>query len=385
MQQIFVTHFKGLNQINQEYFRQQLLYIFAILLFIVVATLQKKEEYNKNDFLSRDTGDTLRGIAILLLIFGHLCIKCIDGYQFFEWAGRWAVIIFLYISGIALVKTYGLDSLSSSFILKRIRRLLIPTWLGLTIFYLLDFILLHKSYSFKHILLSVFCILRPTPPDGPAWFVTYIFVLYLFFFFVSRINLNNNLKPFIILVCSYLCFLIIAYVNIFNKFFIWMQYSSVFPLSVAIGIYRKNIKNILKRICSSKLLSIFLVMILFCQYYKEIGIYSIKHILSFWIYHQFITTLQPISMIILLTITTFLLDNSVIRSKFLIVLGKYSFEIFLIHMPFMVYYDFFLFRKPLSLWFIIYFLFIYILSFGINLASTRLNNVFGSILQRMTI
>lgn len=46
----------------------------------------------------------LRGAAILLLLLGHFVLFCVKGAFFFEAAGNWAVMIFLFISGVALTK-----------------------------------------------------------------------------------------------------------------------------------------------------------------------------------------------------------------------------------------------------------------------------------------
>lgn len=62
----------------------------------------------------------------MLLILGHLSEKCIEGVTFLDNGGRWAVVVFLFLSGVSLAKTYGLDSLDRRFILNRVRRIAIP-------------------------------------------------------------------------------------------------------------------------------------------------------------------------------------------------------------------------------------------------------------------
>src|SRR5581483_6918237 len=92
-----------------------------------------------DELLNIQTSGMLRGLAILLLLLGHFALKCVHGEYFFESAGMWAVIIFLFISGIALTKRYGLTGLGKTFLMKRLRNLLPPTWITLTLFYILDF------------------------------------------------------------------------------------------------------------------------------------------------------------------------------------------------------------------------------------------------------
>ncbi len=100
MSQLFVTHLQNQNQINQADAIQSIIIMFLILTLAVILTVKRKLKADET-FLSPDTGNALRGIAIIFLIFGHLSNKCIEGELFFEYAGKWAVIIFLYISGIA--------------------------------------------------------------------------------------------------------------------------------------------------------------------------------------------------------------------------------------------------------------------------------------------
>jgi len=135
---MFLTHFNHANQIDKAYASHSLIVIFILLMSVIVFTLRKRcLKDDLNEFLHFDTSNTLRAIAIFFLIFGHFAIKCIDGKYFFEFAGKWAVIIFLYVSGVALSKTYGVIDLTNLFIFKRIKKLLFPTWITLALFFIL--------------------------------------------------------------------------------------------------------------------------------------------------------------------------------------------------------------------------------------------------------
>jgi len=164
-----------------------------------------------------------------------------------------------------------------------------------------------------------------------------------------------------------------------NSYFsIWTQYTIVFPFSVGIGLYRNKIATFLSSLYKSPVLYFLFMILMFFQYFWEVGNYRMSHLLDSWTYSQIIVTIEPVSLILFLVLATYAIDKMKFFSYFLNWVGNYSFEIFLIHMPFMVYYDFFLFRKPLILFFFIYLGFILTLSFLLNKILYQFNYfVFG--------
>ncbi|MBK7552761.1 MAG: acyltransferase family protein [Syntrophaceae bacterium] len=130
----------------------------------------------------------------MLLLLGHLSEKCIAGVTYLEDGGRWAVVVFLFVSGVSLSKTYGLAALDKRFILNRIRRLAIPFWLTLALFLALDHYLLGYYYSIKRIILAIGGIMYPWPPMGHAWFITYLIFLYGLYYFVSLLRISTQKK-----------------------------------------------------------------------------------------------------------------------------------------------------------------------------------------------
>ncbi len=378
MSELFVTHYNNQNQINSHDATYAFTIIFGLLVILSLAFLQRSTRVldSNNAFLTTETSNTLKGIAIILLIFGHLAFYCIEGGMFFEQAGSWAVVMFLFTTGIALSKTYGLYNLKRTFLLKRIKRLIVSTWIAVILFYILDYLLLNHTYSFKQVLFNLIGIFTPAPPNGAAWFITYILYLYVVFYFVSKIHVNNFSKFFIMLGICYISTIIIYNYDFLNKAFsIWIQYTVVFPISVFLGIYNQRIKNELayffKMIPKLYYLIMFLLMY---QYFSKKGIYYLASIIDSKEYSQLVFTLQPLPFILSLLMLTYVLDKLTYSSRFLIFLGKHSLEIFLIHVPFMIYYDFFLFRKPLFIYLLVYLVFILILSYVLKLGVVKINN-----------
>lgn len=365
MGKYFLIHINNQNQIDRTYAVHSIILIFFIMLLFIFLSARKKDT-DKN-FLALETSNTFKGIALILLLFGHFAAMCIEGTLFFEIAGRWAVIIFLYLSGIGLCKTYGMSNIDNVFLTNRLKRLAFPTLITLTLFYFLDYFFVCNSYSLKNIILNYMGILTPDPPNGPAWFITYIIFLYLSYFLVSKVNSIDLLKVATMLVFTCLVSITIWNLEILkSEFKIWIQYTLVFPITVLIGVYRKPVEFILEKLYKKSVFYFFVTLtfsILFL--YIEIENSDLKFTDN-PLTVQVIYSFDTIIILIALTMFCFLIDR--MRHGFGMIewFGKNSFEIYLVHFPFMVYYDFFLFRKPLFLFFYLYLAIITILGISVR-------------------
>jgi len=373
-----VTHLNNQNQIDPTHALGSFTVIFVIITLLIVFSTKRKPASDQA-FLAWDTSVALRGIAILLLIFGHLAMKCIEGTFFFEYAGRWAVIIFLYVSGVVLAKTYGLAPLDKFFLRKRFKRLAVTVWLALGIYYSLDYWIFHQSYSLKQRVANILGIINPTRPSEAAWFITYIVFLYLIYFLTSKIKKGRFFKIIILFSASYLSAFWIWHSPYLNTHFgIWNQYACVFPGSVLIGTYRVKIRRVLDKLLDHPIAYALITAFFLYLYFSKTGVYRVVGFVDAAIFSQIIFTLEPMPFIMALSMISNLIDKMPCRSTMLNQLGRYSFEIFLMHFPFMVYYDFFLFRKPLYFFFFVYFIFVIVLSMVIKKISDRINSLLFS-------
>ncbi len=114
---------------------------------------------------------------------------------------------------------------------------------------------------------------------------------------------------------------------------------------------------------------------LFFFYYEGRGMYRLSQMWPSAGAAEMVQTIRPLSLILCLTMLAFLLDASPYHSRLLSGLGKYSYEIYLLHSPFMAGYDFFLFRTPLLITFYAYCMFILLLSFFFKRATGAFNRV----------
>jgi len=286
--------------------------------------------------------------------------KCIAGVTYLEDGGRWAVVVFLFVSGVSLSKTYGLAALDKRFILNRIRRLAIPFWLTLALFLALDHYLLGYYYSIKRIILAIGGIMYPWPPMGHAWFITYLIFLYGLYYFVSLLRISTQKKAYTLFLLSYLSMLLIINTRLFNYFALWVIYTAIFPAAVFIGLYRNKIFDYLRvLIGKSRVLYVVTMLALLACYFQGAAhgwLSQPDNVL------RTVHTFQPLTMVASLTMLACLIDSFNYQSKILLLLGEYSYEIYLLHFPFMEYYDFLLFRKPLVALFFVYLSAIFLMS-----------------------
>jgi len=337
--------------------------IFIILLSIIVCTARR----SSNQFFDKGYTNMLRGLAVISLIFGHLSDKCLQNKMIFDSGGYWAVIIFLFISGYGLYRSYRFSTMGWMFWKKRISRIYIPLWITLVMFILMDHFLIGLNHSALEIALNFIGIHRNNillRVNAFAWYVEYIMVLYLMYWIASKLPFSENIKIASLFIFCMSIHLIIRYTPLMEYNSIWLQYTMVFPLGVFFGKYRDRIKSFFPEVLWKQiilLVPVFLMLVL---------LYSWD---SFDL-PQASRLVQPIFLIIPVIIVSIFYERINLKSGFLMLLGEYSYEIYLLHGPFMAKYDFFLFRKPFYVFFFVYFIFLLLLSFLLAKMSTAIRS-----------
>ncbi len=139
--------------------------------------------------LSLTTSNELKGLAILMVVFSHigyfLSADTRFLYSFSAMAGV-GVNLFLFLSGFGLATSTcrrGLSALDCY--RQRILRLFIPLWICLTTFFILDWLILAKTYSAAVIIQSFAGFFASADIfndlNSPLWYFTLIFFYYLIF------------------------------------------------------------------------------------------------------------------------------------------------------------------------------------------------------------
>lgn len=296
-------------------------------------------------FLDKKMTDQLRGLAILIVVVGHLGIHILKyRYQFFNLAD-YGVSIFFILSGFGLARSYSNKNFKiSEYLWKRMLRVMIPYCLITLLIIPMDVLFLNKSYSVLTSILTFFGInLNNTARhiDHVRWFVTLLIIWYVIFGMLWGKFKNGRFVTALFIIATGL-FLFSYYVHYIGYAFL------SFPFGVLIGLYFEEINYGLKTVNKTLLLGIAFILLVVCYL---LG----KKILP-QLFHHFpdVGLLYANEFIyIIFTIAFFIVGNQYLkkRSYFLSFVGKYSYEVFLIHGILMIKYDFILFRGPLIITF----------------------------------
>jgi peptidoglycan/LPS O-acetylase OafA/YrhL len=156
---------------------------FVILLFILGFTLLSRKR-ETTTFLDRTQTDQLKGIAIIFVVVGHLWVH-VSEFRAYPVLGDYAVTLFLFLSGYGLSKSYtNRNFFLKEFILKRLSRVIFPYWTATIVFIFLDYKLLNKVYSEHQIILTAAGInvnQALMHIDYTRWFITLLLTYYLVF------------------------------------------------------------------------------------------------------------------------------------------------------------------------------------------------------------
>ncbi len=375
----FISHDGGLNQIPMSDATSALAVILVILVILSLVTGRRSRDGDDSEFLRRRGSLMLRGIAALCLLFGHFAITCLEGRCFFELGGRWAIVIFLSISGVAVVKTYGTAFSGRVFFVRRIRRLVIPAWICFAVFFLLDYMLLRRSYPAWLIVCRFMGVISPAPPNGSAWFVSYIAYLYFLYWFSCRLFRPNAIRILVLTLCSLLTSVAVLRNSwLLAQIGIWTQYTVVFPFAVAVGLHARQVKGALDKLRQLAPFGFLCSIVgLFLLYFFPFPTHRFLSLSDSWLFAQMIWAIHQLFLAAAFFMFVSWVDSLHVFSRFLVWVGEHSFEIMLVHLPFMVYYDFFLFRRPLCLYFPVFLAFVFAVSAALRYmtrkALTRVN------------
>jgi peptidoglycan/LPS O-acetylase OafA/YrhL len=313
---------------------------------------------NFPDYFTRSTSQALKATAILLVVFGHFYDDCIDGTDIISDAAQWGVLIFLIVSGMGLTKSYRFNNCGKNYIQKRLYKIMFPLWLSLAFFYILDFFLLHATYPLHEIVLSFIGIIEMAPPDMPLWFIPFILYLYGVFFLISNIRVPLHFKCILLVLTSFGTTALITRVPLLSTYFGgWTIYTFAFPLSVCIMAYRHLFIEKLQSL-SNRFSPVLVVL-----WVTMAGLFFT------------LSMARTLFFVAFIAISIFYLDKIKSIPKFLRFLGDHSYEIYLVHFPFLDSYGFVLGRKPLALFFGLYCMYIISLGVALKKASGMMNKL----------
>ena len=297
---------------------------------ILLFSLRKK---HSGETLTLQTTQELKGFAILAIVLGHIGYSLFPAQGFLfplsVFAGM-GVDLFLFLSGFGLTFSQIQKSLScKDFYKKRLGKVFFSLWCVLLIFFLLDFFVLHKSYSLSEVILSFLGIFSRADLfqniNSPLWYITFILFYYLLFpiFFKRKNPALSALALFLVtwVVLQQAIPVDPAVKNLYSL------HLFAFPLGVIFAGYWPQISHFLK-IKKKHLNSLIVILSTVCLWY--FGIHSGVG--------KGVFLEQGISLLLVFfTLTIFILKR--FEFRFLSLLGIYSYEIYLLHWPLLSRYD----------------------------------------------
>jgi peptidoglycan/LPS O-acetylase OafA/YrhL len=352
---IFQNHEIYKLTISDNFLTSVLLYSGALLISIIFIRNSQKAT-----FLDRNITDQVRGLAILLVVIGHIGVHTLETIDNYIILGEYGVSIFFILSGFGLACSYRKKPLVlKEFISSRLSRVMVPYWVATVLILILDYLILEKNYSLKDIILTFSGInlsVATKHIDYVRWYITVLLIWYIVFYFYWKLFDHSRLPFYLIITAAPLFFL--------NYYFVPLGYAYLsFPCGVALGCYYEKVREVCSGVNKLKIFVAGLCMIIF-PYLVQAYLFQK---LEFFMPYIFIAFGKE--MIWILFGAGVLLLASVLSwkgSSFLYFMGIYSYEIFLFHGVFMVRYDFILFRGPLTITFWPFLIFIITMCFLIN-------------------
>jgi peptidoglycan/LPS O-acetylase OafA/YrhL len=218
---------------------------------------------------------------------------------------------------------------------------------------------LSEKYSPAHIFLTFLGInldLQTQFIDaGVRWFITFILFYYIVFFFATRFE-KKSIRLFILFFIP----TVICAVDVFFDFYKlipnagwnpWKRSFLIFPVGCVVGMYYKNISAFFDKLKHRWLHCVVLILIfsvLYCL--AEDYLFYGRNLKSMGISQGFYSAvchqLKYFLVVILFMLIFTLLSSLKVISKYLSFMGFISYEIYLLHAPFLNNFDFVFFRLP---------------------------------------
>lgn len=153
----------------------------------------------------RQLTEQLKGVAILLVVLGHLFVT-----KFFNtsihavnYLGAQGVAIFLILSGYGLTQSFFIKGMDRTFLLRRVKTVLLPYSLVTLVWVVLDYFY-GKAHSLKIVGLSLLGFDFQLTFDATMWYISFILMWYLIFYVTFRLSIPNLLRVIILFGFAYI-------------------------------------------------------------------------------------------------------------------------------------------------------------------------------------
>ncbi len=335
--------------------------IFILFLLVSFSLLFIRRDEAASAFLDRVQTNQLKGIAIFLVIPGHLWIHVSEDIPPIIFSGD-AVALFLLLSGYGLTVSVRKEFPTAQyFFMQRLKRVMMPYWIVTVFLILLDYIILNRTYFFGDIMLTLLGIninLATKYIDYVRWYITLQLLWYCLFYLT-----NFKTKGAVSLKSLFICAVLIFFIDYYITHFGWYQIFA-FPVGCAIGAYYDKIRSsMFKHLNRYTLFA--LIIIIYSIAYKL----YIKDFLELMIPYIALSLMNECSSILLCGALIIPIAALGLKSRYLSVLsfcGIISYELFLLHGAFLIKYNPVITRTsyiPISISFIVFLTAITIVSY----------------------
>jgi peptidoglycan/LPS O-acetylase OafA/YrhL len=306
--------------------------VFQTQIFIVVfvgsllLSLKKRPALNFDNSLTEE----LKGFAMLAIVFSHIGYFLVSDHQFLfpiSVAAGVGVNLFLLLSGYGLTISALEKPLSIlEFYKRRLSRLYIPLWIVLVSLIAIDFLLLHITYPISYILQGFAGIYLTSNPsvdiDSPLWYFTLILFFYLIFPLIFRKS-KPLLTGLAILILSWVLLQLPLPLHADNINLYKLHFLS-FPLGIMLASIKDKWRWHIPKLVQFGFLVLTFGAFCYFAYYSGVGQGAFKE--------------QAISVLsVFLILSAFILKN--FKFQILNLVGKYSYEIYLLHWPIMFRFE----------------------------------------------
>ena len=374
-------------------------FVYFSLLLLTFLSIAKVKE--KGALLDFNETQQLKGLAVLLVVLGHLEIYVLEKPNYIPHTAPWGLAVFAVLSGYGLERSHHMRrSNLSQFTKRRINRLFIPYWIAALFFIILDYYILSKTYSLKFIIRTLLGINFDVPMNplygGIRWFITFILFYYCVFFLSTCFQNKITRILFLFAVPTVVCFLdplykVLGFVpdaqNRFYDLFClfphkyynpWRNFFLLFPCGCVLGMSYESIMKACGKIPKTwwKLILLTVLSVCACIFVSEITEYLIscykifKTIILYKLIVSIFVNIKWIFIVLSVILMFSFLRSFSLYSRFLYLLGLLSYEIFLLHSSFVNKYDFVFHRMPPKYAFFIFLMVICCLSYGLKKGSS---------------
>ena len=304
-----------------------------LILLVLLEYFNKKEKVENIIFMERTYTDALRGCASLLIVISH--VSGLTGTRIATPLGGIGVAIFLICSGYGLYFSYKNKGLSK-FWISRIKRVLIPYWIAILIYYCLSYKYL-PAINVKDIVREI--LLIGSIPY--MWFVQYLIAVSIIFWVVYKfvpVTYRNR----VLIVISVISLIVL-------KNDLYAEQSLSFVSGIMLAETKDKIKINKKILLRLGILCFFIATI--CLVLKQITFIRMGQYIIFNIVQTGIKLGGALGITLILKQCFNICGNALSK------IGLYSYEIYIVHTLFITY----LIRKGINLINIIEYTFLCIL------------------------